>query len=256
MKDIDDLFLKAHYSDLTPNEQTLIEDLCSDEVSFQQVKVLVTRSMDVLPVSPPAHMLEALNQTFDQTYSQPAAKGMRPRMFNLFIASAVAASLLILFTIYLFNTTSTPKEQTARVNKKIERTKQNPAPNKQLAKETTPPNQPLVAELPQVIHSDPPPIDDEIITPSDEPLALAAEPQEEAKSLEIRGSRSDNTVLPGEATIVSKAPSINTYEWTTVDKNLESSSVVISNVESKKKSNPEPKRLNTSLLLKQIKPLY
>jgi hypothetical protein len=255
MKDIDDLFLKAHYSDLTPNEQTLIEDLCSDEVSFQQVKVLVTRSMDVLPVSPPAHLLEALNQTFDQTYSQPSAKGVRPRMFNLFIASAVAASLLILFTIYLFNTTSTPKDQTARVNKKIERTKQNPAPNKQLAKETTAPNQPLVAELPQVIHSDPA-YDDEISTPSDEPIASAAEPQEVAKSLEIRGTRSDNTVLPSEATIVSKAPSSNTYEWTAVDKNLESSSVVIANVDSKKKSNPEPKRLNTSYLLKQIKPVY
>jgi len=180
---------------------------------------------------------------------------MRPKMFNLFIASAVAASLLILFTIYLFNPTSTPKVQTARVNKKIERTKQNPDPNKQLAKETTAPNQPLVAELPQVIHSDPA-YDDEISTPSDEPIALAAEPQEEAKSLETRGSRSDNTVLPGEATIVSKAPSSNTYEWTAVDKNLESSSVVIANVDSKKKSNPEPKRLNTSYLLKQIKPVY
>jgi len=205
MKDIDDLFLKAHYSDLTPSEQTLIEDLCSDEVSFQQVKALVTRSMDVLPVSPPAHLLEALNQTFDQTYSQPSAKAMRPRMFNLFIASAVAASLLILFTIYLFNTTSTPKDQS---------------------------------------------------TPSDEPLALAAEPQEEAKSLEFRGSRSDNTVLPSEATIVSKSPSSNTYEWSAVDKNLESSSLVIATVDSKKKSNLQPKRLNTSYLLKQIKPVY
>lgn len=255
MKQIDDLFLKAHYSDLTPNEQTLIEDLCSDEVSFQQVKVLVTRSMDVLPVSPPAHLLEALNQTFDQTYSQPSAKGMRPKMFNLFIASAVAASLLILFTIYLFNPTSTPKVQTARVIKKIERTKQNPATNKPLAKEITAPNQPLVAELPQAIHSDPA-YDDEISTPSDEPLALAAEPQEEAKSLEFRGSRSDNTVLPSEATIVSKSPSSNTYEWTAVDKNLESSSVVIATVDSKKKSNLQPKRLNTSYLLKQIKPVY
>ena len=254
MKQIDDLFLKDHYSDLTPGEQALIEDLCSDEVSFQQVKVLVTRSMDVLPVSPPAHLLEALNQTFDQTYSQPSAKGMRPRMFNLFISSAVAASLLIFFAIYLFNSTSTPEEQTARVNKQIER-KHNPAPNKPLTKQKMTTDQPLVAELTQVIHSDPV-YNDEISTPSDEPLALATEPQEEAKSLETRGSRSDNTVLPGEATIVSKAPSINTYEWTTVDKNLESSSVVIANVESKKKSNPEPKRLNTSLLLKQIKPLY
>ena len=103
MKQIDDLFLKDHYSDLTPGEQALIEDLCSDEVSFQQVKVLVTRSMNVLPVSPPAHLLEALNQTFDQTYPEPSAKGMRPRMFNLFISSAVAASLLIFFAIYLFN---------------------------------------------------------------------------------------------------------------------------------------------------------
>ena len=113
-----------------------------------------------------------------------------------------------------------------------------------------------MAELPQVIHSDPPPSDDGIITPSDEPLALAAEPQEEAKSLEIRGSRSDNTVLPGEATNVSKANSSNTYQWTAVDKNIESSSVVIANVPSRKKSNLEPKRLNTSLLLKQIKPVY
>jgi hypothetical protein len=256
MKDIDDLFLKDHYSDLTPIEQTLIEDLCSDEVSFQQVKALVTQSMDVLPVSPPAHLLEALNQTFDQTYSKPSSKGMRPRMFNLFIASAAAASLLILFTTYLFKTTSAPEEQTARVKKRIERTKQNPALNKQLAKKTTAPNQPLVAELPQVIHSDPPPSDDGIITPSDEPLDLAAEPQEEAKSLEIRGSRSDNTVLPGEATNVSQANSSNTYQWTAVDKNIESSSVVIANVPSRKKSNLEPKRLNTSLLLKQIKPVY
>jgi hypothetical protein len=254
MKQIDDLFLKDHYSDLTPIEQTLIEDLCSDEVSFQQVKALVTQSMDVLPVSPPAHLLEALNQTFDQTYSKPSSKGMRPRMFNLFISSAVAASLLIFFAIYLFNSTSTPEEQTARVNKQIER-KHNPAPNKPLTKQKMTTDQPLVAELTQVIHSDPV-YNDEISTPSDEPLALAAELQEEAKSIEIRGTRSDYSVLPSEATFVSKVPSSNTYQWTAVDKNIESSSVVIANVPSRKKSNLEPKRLNTSLLLKQIKPVY
>jgi len=116
-------------------------------------------------------------------------------------------------------------------------------------------DQPLVAELTQVIHSDPV-YNDEISTPSDEPLALAAELQEEAKSIEIRGTRSDYSVLPSEATFVSKVPSSNTYQWTAVDKNIESSSVVIANVPSRKKSNLEPKRLNTSLLLKQIKPVY
>ncbi|MCF8269022.1 MAG: hypothetical protein K9I25_03565, partial [Crocinitomicaceae bacterium] len=118
MKQIDDLFLNAHYSDLSPSEQSLIEDLCSDEVSFQQVKVLVTRSKDVLPVNPPAHLLEALNQTFDQTYSQPSVQRMRLKMFNLFTASAVAASVLIFLTIYYFGVENSPQEKQAKVEKK------------------------------------------------------------------------------------------------------------------------------------------
>ena len=68
MKQIDDLFLNAHYSDLSPSEQSLIEDLCSDEVSFQQVKSLLSQSVGALPVNPPVHILDSLNQTFDQTY--------------------------------------------------------------------------------------------------------------------------------------------------------------------------------------------
>ena len=189
MKQIDDLFLKAHYSDLTPSEQSLIEDLCSDEVSFQQVKALVTQSMDVLPVSPPAHLLEALNQTFDQTYSRPAAKGMRPRMFNLFIASAVAASVLVFLTIYFFGPTNTPQKQVATVEKKEQKKKNSPINLPATSKQS---------QTPQLAAIDPikaPSIEEDQVLQTeklmDEPAAIASIEMEDAKQEELRGSRSN-----------------------------------------------------------------
>ena len=185
MKQIDDLFLNAHYSDLTPSEQSLIEDLCSDEVSFQQVKVLVTRSKEVLPVNPPAHLLEALNQTFDQTYSQPSVQRMRPKMFNLFTASAVAASVLIFLTIYFFGTANAPQKQAATVERKEQKKKNNPI------------NLPGTSEqsqTPQLAAIDPikaPSIEEDQVLQSekviDEPAAIASIEMEDAKQEWARG---------------------------------------------------------------------
>ena len=254
MKQIDDLFLKAHYSDLTPSEQSLIEDLCSDEVSFQQVKVLVTRSKDVLPVNPPAHLLEALNQTFDQTYSQPSVQRMRPKMFNLFTASAVAASVLIFLTIYFFGTDNAPQKQVATVEKKEQKKKNNPI------------NLPGTSEqsqTPQLAAIDPikaPSIEEDQVLQSekviDEPAAIASIEMEDAKQEWARGSRSDEDAVPVEDNVASNAPKSNTYMWTSGDKRLASEQVVLAEVSMKKQNKSDSKRLNTSFMLKQIKPVY
>ena len=254
MKQIDDLFLKAHYSDLTPSEQSLIEDLCSDEVSFQQVKVLVTRSKEVLPVNPPAHLLEALNQTFDQTYSQPSVQRMRPKMFNLFTASAVAASVLIFLTIYFFGTANAPQKQAATVEKKEQKKKNNPI------------NLPGTSEqsqTPQLAAIDPikaPSIEEDQVLQSekviDEPAAIASIEMEDAKQEWARGSRSDEDAVPVEDNVASNAPKSNTYMWTSGDKHLSSEQVVLAEVSMKKQNKSDSKRLNTSFMLKQIKPVY
>jgi len=254
MKQIDDLFLKAHYSDLTPSEQSLIEDLCSDEVSFQQVKVLVTRSKEVLPVNPPAHLLEALNQTFDQTYSQPSVQRMRPKMFNLFTASAVAASVLIFLTIYFFGTANAPQKQAATVEKKEQKKKNNPI------------NLPGTSEqsqTPQLAAIDPikaPSIEEDQVLQSeklmDEPAAIASIEMEDAKPEWARGSRSDEDAVPVEDNVASNAPKSNTYMWTSGDKHLSSEQVVLAEVSMKKQNKSDSKRLNTLFMLKQIKPVY
>ena len=254
MKQIDDLFLNAHYSDLTPSEQSLIEDLCSVEVSFQQVKVLVTRSKEVLPVSPPAHLLEALNQTFDQTYSQPSVQRMRPKMFNLFTASAVAASVLIFLTIYFFGTDNAPQKQVATVEKKEQKKKNN---------QSTLPRTSEQKQTPQVAAIDPIPssrtaLDREV--PSeilmDEPAVIASIEMEDAKPERVRGSRSDEDAVPVEENVASNAPKSNTYMWTSKDKNLASEQVALAEVSMKKQNKSDSKRLNTSFMLKQIKPVY
>lgn len=254
MKQIDDLFLKAHYSDLTPSEQSVIEDLCSDEVSFQQVKVLVTRSKEVLPVNPPAHLLEALNQTFDQTYSQPSVQRMRPKMFNLFTASAVAASVLIFLTIYFFGTANPPQKQVATVEKKEQKKKNNPI------------NLPGTSEqsqTPQLAAIDPikaPSIEEDQVLQSeklmDEPALITSIEMEDAKQEWARGSRSDEDAVPVEDNVASNAPKSNTYMWTSGDKRLASEQVVLAEVSMKKQNKSDSKRLNTSFMLKQIKPVY
>ena len=252
MKQIDDLFLKAHYSDLTPSEQSLIEDLCSDEVSFQQVKALVNRSMDTLPVSPPVHLLEALNQTFDQTYSQPSAKGMRPRMFNLFIASAVAATVLIFLTVYYFGINNEPKEQLARVEKKEQKKKNNQTKASSIVEKT---QTPKVASL-EPIPAPPVALDVEAQTDvlMDEPVASIE--MEDAKQEELRGSRSDVESVSRDMNATYNEPKSNTYMWTSADKHLASDQVVIAQESRKKQTKSDSKRLNTSLMLKQIKPVY
>jgi hypothetical protein len=260
MKQIDDLFLKAHYSDLTPSEQSVIEDLCSDEVSFQQVKVLVTRSKDVLPVNPPAHLLDSLNKTFDQTYSQPSVQRMRPKMFNLFTASAVAASVLIFLTIYFFGTANAPQKQAATVEKKEQKKKNNPI------------NLPGTSEqsqTPQLAAIDPikaPSIEEDQVLQSekviDEPALIASIEMEDAKPERVRGPRSDEGAVPVEDNVASNAPTSNTYKWTTPDKNLKEVDAVVIAASSGysspkgKRANVETKRINTALMLKQIKPVY
>jgi hypothetical protein len=254
MKDIDDLFLKAHYSDLTPNEQSLIEDLCSDEVSFQQVKALVNRSMDTLPVSPPVHLLEALNQTFDQTYSQPSVKGMRPRMFNLFIASAVAATVLIFLTVYYFGINNEPQEQLTTVEKKEQKKKNNETKASTIVEKTQTPKVASLEPIPA------PPVALDLETQNDvlmdEPAVIASIEMEDAKQEELRGSRSDVEAVSRDRNATYNEPKSNTYMWTSADKHLASDQVVIAQESRKKQTKSDSKRLNTSLMLKQIKPVY
>jgi hypothetical protein len=254
MKQIDDLFLNAHYSDLSPSEQSFLEDLCSDEDSFQQVKSLLAQSTGALVVNPPEHMLDLLNQTFDQTYSEQEVLKRRPRMFNVFIASAVAASVLIFLTIYYFGFDNTPQKKLAKVEKKEQNKKNNQLKS---SGKTEQRQTPLVA----TIDPTPPPraaLDREV--PSeilmDEPVAIASIDMEDAKPERVRGSRSDDAALPGDENVASNAPKSNTYMWTSKEKNLSSEQVVIAEVSMKKQKNSDSKRLNTSLMLKQIKPVY
>lgn len=250
MKQIDDLFLKAHYNELTPSEQSLIEDLCSDESSFQQVKILVTRSKEVLPINPPAHVLDALNQTFDKTYSQAPVQHMRPKMFNLFTAVAVAASVLVFLSIYYFGVDNTPQKKLVKVERKqspknVKAPK--PAPN---PKPTQRPQLAMVEHIAPFDYAD-------ISTVSpieqvmDEPAPIASIEIEDAKQESIRGSRSEDD-----------APTSNTYMWTTPDKNLKEVDAVVIAASSGysspkgKRANVETKRINTALMLKQIKPVY
>jgi len=254
MKQKDDLFLKAHYSDLTPSEQSLIEDICSDEASFQQVKVLVKRSMDVLPVSPPAHLLEALNQTFDQTYSKPTAKGMRPKMFSLFIASAVAATVLIFLTVYYFGINNEPKEQLTRVEKKEQKKKNNQTKVSGTVEQTQTPKVASLEPIPV------PPVALDMEAQSDvlmdEPAVIASIEMEDAKQEELRGSRSNVEAVSRDMNATYNEPKSNTYMWTSADKHLASDQVVIAQESRKKQTKSDSKRLNTSLMLKQIKPVY
>ena len=254
MKQIDDLFLKAHYSELTPSEQYLIEDLCSDEVSFQQVKSLLSQSVGALPVNPPAHILDSLNQTFDQTYFEPEVQKRHPRMFSLFIASAVAASVLIFLTIYFFGTANAPQKQVATVEKKEQKKKNNPI------------NLPGTSEqsqTPQLAAIDPikaPSIEEDQVLQSekviDEPAAIASIEMEDAKPEWARGSRSDEDAVPVEDNVASNTPKSNTYMWTSGDKRLASEQAVLAEVSMKKQNKSDSKRLNTLFMLKQIKPVY
>jgi len=254
MKQIDDLFLNAHYSDLSPSEQSFLEDLCSDEDSFQQVKSLLAQSAGALPVNPPEHMLDLLNQTFDQTYSEQEAQKMRPRMFNLFIASAVAASVLIFLTIYFFGTNNEPQEQLAKVEKKEQKkkNKQSNLPGTSEQRKTPPvaavdPTPPPRAALDREVSS-------EMLM--DEPADIASIDMEDAKPERVRGSRSDVEAVPRDMNVTNSEPKSNTYMWTSKEKNLSSEQVVIAEVSMKKQKNSDSKRLNTSLMLKQIKPVY
>lgn len=255
MKQIDDLFLKAHYSDLTPSEQSLIEDLCSDEVSFQQVKVLVTRSKEVLPVNPPAHLLEALNQTFDQTYSKPSVQRMRPKMFNLLTVSAVAASSLVFLSIYYFGVDNTPEKKLAKVERKQSPKYEKPPKSAPNSKPTQNPQLAAVVPIAPLDYTD-------ISTVSsseqvmDEPAPIASIEMEDAKPERVRGSRSDEDKVPVEGYVASNATKSNTYMWTSGDKHLSSEQAVLAEVSLKKQNKSDSKRLNTSFMLKQIKPVY
>jgi hypothetical protein len=254
MKQIDDLFLNAHYSDLSPSEQSFLEDLCSDEDSFQQVKSLLSQSAGALPVNPPEHMLDLLNQTFDQTYSEQEVQKMRPRIFNLFIASAVAATVLIFLTVYFFGTNNEPQEQFAKVEKKEQKEKNKQSNLTATSKQTQTPQIAAIEQIPA------PPVALDVETQNDvlmdEPAVIASIDMEDAKSERFRGSRSDDTAAPGDENIASNVPKSNTYMWTSNEKNLSSEQVVIAEVSMKKQKNSDSKRLNTSLMLKQIKPVY
>jgi hypothetical protein len=254
MKQIDDLFLNAHYSDLSPSEQSFLEDLCSDEDSFQQVKSLLSQSAGALPVNPPEHMLDLLNQTFDQTYSEQEVQKMRPRIFNLFIASAVAATVLIFLTVYYFGIKNEPQEQHTTVEKKEQKEKNKQSNLTATSKQTQTPQIAAIEQIPA------PPVALDVETQNDvlmdEPAVIASIDMEDAKSERFRGSRSDDTAAPGDENIASNVPKSNTYMWTSKEKNLSSEQVVIAEVSMKKQHKSDSKRLNTSLMLKQIKPVY
>ena len=255
MKQIDDLFLNAHYSDLSPSEQSLIEDLCSDEVSFQQVKSLLSQSVGALPVNPPAHILGSLNQTFDQTYFEPEVQKRRPRMFSLFIASAAAASVLIFLSIYYFGFDNAPEKKLVKVERK-----QSPKKKKALNIAPHPNNNqnPKLATVEPIAPFDY--ADNSTVSPSeqvmDEPAAIASIEMEDAKSENLRGSRTDEGAVPVEDNVASNAPKSNTYMWTSGDKRLASEQVVLAEVSMKKQNKSDSKRLNTAFMLKQIKPVY
>ena len=102
--------------------------------------------------------------------------------------------------------------------------------------------------------------DNSTVSPSeqvmDEPAAIASIEMEDAKSENLRGSRSDEGAVPVEDNVASNAPKSNTYMWTSGDKRLASEQVVLAEVSMKKQKKSDSKRLNTAFMLKQIKPVY
>jgi hypothetical protein len=88
----------------------------------------------------------------------------------------------------------------------------------------------------------------------DEPVASIE--MEDAKQEELRGSRSDVEAVSRDMNATYNEPKSNTYMWTSADKHLASDQVVIAQELRKKQTKSDSKRLNTSLMLKQIKPVY
>jgi hypothetical protein len=90
----------------------------------------------------------------------------------------------------------------------------------------------------------------------DEPALIASIKMEDAKQEMVRGSRSDDDAMLEEENVASNAPKSNTYMWTSGDKRLASEQAVLAEVSMKKQNKSDSKRLNTSFMLKQIKPVY
>jgi len=163
--------------------------------------------------------------------------------------------VLVFLSIYYFGVDNTPQKKLVKVERK-----QSP----KNVKAPKPESHPKPAQNPQLATVEPiAPLDyADISTVSpieqvmDEPAPIASIEIEDAKQESIRESRSDEDAVLVTGNIASNAPKKNTYMWTAGDKRLASEQVVLADVSMKKQNKSDSKRLNTSFMLKQIKPVY
>jgi hypothetical protein len=163
--------------------------------------------------------------------------------------------VLIFLSIYYFGFDNAPEKKLVKVERK-QSPKKKKAPN--IAPHPNSNQNPQLATVEPIAPFDY--ADNSTVSPSeqvmDEPAAIASVEMEDAKSESLRGSRSDEGAVPVEDNVASNAPKSNTYMWTSGDKRLASEQVVLAEVSMKKQNKSDSKRLNTSFMLKQIKPVY
>lgn len=254
MNNLDDILNKNSYSELTSDEKLALAELCFDEQSFTQLKSFMSRSEASMPVDPPPNVLPSLEATFEATHKQNTTN-QRPIMYRMYVALAVAASLIVLFMVYWFSPAENSKKQMADVKPKKQdshtvKTKDN---NAKPTEDTLEP--PLIAEVKT---------EDDFVQnermnnePSMDESPVAAYENDDAKP-EAPSASSGDFSAKDEALMEHEhraTQDASTYQWTTYDQKRKDDDVAAVAVTSKKPKG-QNKRLNNAVLLKKIKPMY
>jgi heme exporter protein D len=254
MNNLDDILNKNTYRELTSDEKLALAELCSDEQSFAQLKSFMSRSKASMPVDPPANVLTTLEATFEATHKQNITY-QRPSLYRMYVALAVAASLVVLFMVYWFSSTENSKKQMADVKpKKQESHTVKPKDNN--AKPTAYTSEPtLIAEVKAEDHF----VQNERmnIEPSMGESPVAVYKNDDAKP-EAPSASSGDFSAKDEALMQHEnraTQDASTYQWTTYDQKRKDDDAAAVAVTSKKPKG-QNKRLNNAVLLKKIKPMY
>jgi len=254
MNNLDDILNKNSYSELTSDEKLALAELCSDEQSFAQLKSFMSLSAASMPVDPPANVLTSLDATFEATHKQNTTK-QSPSIYRMYVALAVAASLVVLFMVYWFSPSENSKKQMADVKPKKQeshrvKTKEN---NAKPMEDTSDP--PLIAE----VKTDDDINQNEVM--NDEPAMdespVAVQEIDDGKPRALSVSSSDLSAKDEELKEQDfrATQDVSTYQWTSYDQKRKDDDLASVAVMSKK-TKGQNKRLNNAVLLKKIKPMY
>lgn len=274
MKDLNDLFRRADYSDLTGNEKASIAELCSDQASFQRVKSILQRSEKALTAKAPVQVQNSLENLFDVTYHAPHSQPVSPstpggipnNIFKLplFKMFAVAASLVVGIFLYV-NLSGNQQDQPALAKKedKVPQKRKNEGLN-------TLPKEDRVATI--IKNENPIPPEASYFESYDPDMAMIVPLEkivaEEANSEPIRDidDWDKNAIVedadPKSLTITDQVTTKNaSYSWTynsndeTKQRSKKNESLSEISVSSNKRK-IDRKRINTGAMLKQIKTVF